>query len=528
MCIISIAGEDTDKYSKEFKDAVYNGMDSNRDGSGYAYWKRGMTYVHWKKGFMLNGKGAYKQIVDNAFDIFWKELVALKLQKNDLLIVHHRIGTSGTKDRENCHPFLLEPNEGVELGKICITEGKTKNGVLFHNGMFSGTPATHQTDYNDTAYLTAKLFSSCPENIMLLRRDPNRFKMFYNDFIETNKIAVLFPNKIVTIGGFYEDKKFTHSNLGYQSRSYNNYGGRATAGYPEHSRGYSDDVAYEDAYWDHFDSRYNPRLSVINPNNSLNDDFKEDQYIDGEGSPFIDSVDPKDDLFDDYDDLTPIFDEKSKQIALALPSSIPASRNKHMDYLKRFNNLGVNESVREDIDKVIARLNTNWADNQKHLKQLLILDSNSHAGCFNFIANTDISTVIKKGHVVTCYDFDFQEPRVKIIKKIGNKQTIFITSPTDFLDSFDVLPGSGFLDFYMDYLKLRIHHERYGMSNRAFKHLRTMKNKKGTSVHLDKPFKAEITTESIRAFLEIWDSHGIADQALMNSVRIKQQEELVN
>jgi len=106
VCIIA--------YCKERKlsnSELVNCWYSNSDGAGIAWQSKG--YVYFKKGFMeLND---FKKFYDK-FDIVPHA-------------IHFRTQTSGGVSRDLTHPFVLDFKNPIE--------GRTKQGVLFHNGVIT-------------------------------------------------------------------------------------------------------------------------------------------------------------------------------------------------------------------------------------------------------------------------------------------------------------------------------------------------------------------------------------------------------
>lgn len=103
MCVIALI-EDK-RPSTEMVEKMWN---KNPDGGGLAWRKDG--YVHWKKGLKLSEMQGMIKSLPTPF------------------IAHFRIASVGGVKDELCHPFPI--SEKVELD----LSGKTKGGVLFHNG----------------------------------------------------------------------------------------------------------------------------------------------------------------------------------------------------------------------------------------------------------------------------------------------------------------------------------------------------------------------------------------------------------
>ena len=207
MCLISIAPEGTDKYSKEFIDALRHGASCNRDGSGYSILRKDAKEVTFNKGFFDIAK--LLQAIENE-----------KLTKNDILVVHHRIGTHGLKTKENCHPYCLDDPSKIS--------GTTTNGVVSHNGVLSvftnmrefgseGPMDVKTSEFSDS-YMFVKYFISVPEISSFWKRDPIYFKQLFKSFLEGNRVAFLTPEGLFLSGDFVKQEGgYLHSHGGYCS-----------------------------------------------------------------------------------------------------------------------------------------------------------------------------------------------------------------------------------------------------------------------------------------------------------------------
>lgn len=91
MCIAIVKPQGTEISDEYLK----NCFENNYDGAGIAYAKDGMLYII---------KGIFKK------EEFIKAIrKAEKIAQGDMLI-HCRIGTSGLKDKNNCHPHIVNEN----------------------------------------------------------------------------------------------------------------------------------------------------------------------------------------------------------------------------------------------------------------------------------------------------------------------------------------------------------------------------------------------------------------------------------
>ena len=200
MCLISICPKGTEKDSKRVLDFLREGASSNTHGSGFAYKKNKSNKITISKGY---------------FDIekLIEDLLVLKLDKEDEVIFHHRIGTSGGQTRENTHPFVVSTDD-EETKKLDVVTDKP---VLVHNGIFSGLTTYEMQDLtmSDTYAFARHIMSN--NNVMeIFKTDGQLFEVLLNNIIGNDKLCFLFPDRdLKTYGKFIEDEGYLHSNRGY-------------------------------------------------------------------------------------------------------------------------------------------------------------------------------------------------------------------------------------------------------------------------------------------------------------------------
>jgi len=113
MCIAILSESGIDLPTKEVLKLCFK---NNPDGAGYAVL---LDTKEWecKKGFMT-------------FKSFWKSFNKEKYIKDDTVIIHFRIGTSGKKDHPDCtHPFPI-----TDIEKDLILHRFVSKNILMHNG----------------------------------------------------------------------------------------------------------------------------------------------------------------------------------------------------------------------------------------------------------------------------------------------------------------------------------------------------------------------------------------------------------
>lgn len=209
MCLISVLGKGTTKYSEEVTGFLKRGMESNRDGSGFMYKRDGGNTVVVRKGFFK-------------FDDLIAALNSAELKDSDELVVHHRIGTSGLVSAENTHPFIISHIHST----IIQTDAKVAVPCLVHNGMFSELEKHERLNpnFSDT-YAFARYIMTNAIDLYTLETD--LFKKALRPVIGGSRICVVYPHRdLIMLGDFVEDNGYYHSHRGYKPWStYTDRGG---------------------------------------------------------------------------------------------------------------------------------------------------------------------------------------------------------------------------------------------------------------------------------------------------------------
>lgn len=115
MCVIVHKERGKDLPSDEVIEKCFK---KNPDGSGILLHRHGTKLVEIHKGFMKldDFKTAYKE---------------LNIGKDDDLVLHFRISTSGGTNPENCHPFPISSKiEDLKATRINVPMAFVHNGVL--------------------------------------------------------------------------------------------------------------------------------------------------------------------------------------------------------------------------------------------------------------------------------------------------------------------------------------------------------------------------------------------------------------
>jgi len=181
MCVICIC-EDRKLTSKE----IHNCFSSNPDGVGAAWASE--DFVFFQKGFMEVGD----------FIDFYKNLQSLPH------IVHFRLASSGDISPKLTHPFLLGWRNPIR--------GRTKNGVLFHNGHYLPWRETLQ----QIAFYCLIKGKKFPDGIW---SDTRALAVLigilgtsYLNILDDGKFAIFTSKGIQTWGDFIEKKGIKFSN----------------------------------------------------------------------------------------------------------------------------------------------------------------------------------------------------------------------------------------------------------------------------------------------------------------------------
>lgn len=200
MCLISVLPKGTVKFSDEVVSFIKSGAGSNNQGSGYAFKKAGSNLINVNKGFFN---------VDALIESYKNE----NLEVDDEVIIHHRIGTQGRIDDENCHPFIVSK----DIEECVQIQTTTDKPVLAHNGMFRNLSKYDVIGYSDT-FSFANGLMGIPQIMDLYLNNKTEFEKLFKDTISYSKIVFLLPDRdLMMTGDFQEENGYYHSNAGYRS-----------------------------------------------------------------------------------------------------------------------------------------------------------------------------------------------------------------------------------------------------------------------------------------------------------------------
>lgn len=138
MCVICVkpAGED---FPSDFKIAQM--FASNDDGAGFMFVRNNRVEI--RKGFMK-------------FKHFKKWMKKEELTKEDIVVMHFRIGTTGSTSPQNTHPFPVSDKlEDLRARSVSTDIGIAHNGILSYGG-------DKENDLSDTMAFIREVLSHKP------------------------------------------------------------------------------------------------------------------------------------------------------------------------------------------------------------------------------------------------------------------------------------------------------------------------------------------------------------------------------
>ena len=201
MCIIAIKPKNKDLQDKETLKTCFT---RNPDGSGYMFVHDNVVEI--KKGYMT-------------FDEFYKDLINDYNKynlKNQNLVMHFRIGTSGQSKVGCTHPFAITNDYDI----LNTTHLQSNIGIC-HNGIISNYNDRHGK-YSDTQIYIAKVLTP----LIKLNINSYKFKDIQEIIKDTtnSKWAILDKfDDVYTIGDFVEDNGYLYSNSTYKKFEYKYY-----------------------------------------------------------------------------------------------------------------------------------------------------------------------------------------------------------------------------------------------------------------------------------------------------------------
>lgn len=140
-------------------DHIANAFNGNRDGGGFAYVDNGKVVI--RKGFFN---------LDDFMLAF--EPIAATFGKDNPMLVHFRIATTGKVNMQNCHPYQIDKGRGA----------------LIHNGSFSWARGGRTAEKSDTKELVEGICNNMNYEDAMEAYDK------INTVLGWNKVATLHAN----------------------------------------------------------------------------------------------------------------------------------------------------------------------------------------------------------------------------------------------------------------------------------------------------------------------------------------------
>lgn len=201
MCIIIAKDKKGKLPSMETLQTCFN---HNSDGAGIMYVDKGRVIID--KGFMtFNDLKKHLEVLYKKFNDF----------KNKSLVIHCRIGTSGTNTKENTHPYCISDNyKDLHKTKVLCDLG------MVHNGIISDyTPLDNKHNTNDTQEFIMKYLAPIYNNYKDFYK--NEYILKGLEDITNSKLVFLDTNdNLYYVGEFIEDNGVKYSNGTYKPYTY--------------------------------------------------------------------------------------------------------------------------------------------------------------------------------------------------------------------------------------------------------------------------------------------------------------------
>lgn len=194
MCLI-LAKPAGIKLSDRFYEIVRAGALVNDHGSGYMFRREKGKTIHLHKGFFPGSVEGMIADIQNS-----------NIGKNDFLVVHNRMATSGYRNVANCHPFPITEKDDLLKSDTLLSE----LACVAHNGMFG--EFSRMSKNNSDTYMFVKTFLAT-SRVM----DYKKGIQWLAAKIGWNKLAALHPEfGIILVGEFKKDHGFFVSNTFYK------------------------------------------------------------------------------------------------------------------------------------------------------------------------------------------------------------------------------------------------------------------------------------------------------------------------
>jgi hypothetical protein len=205
MCIIAVKDSGVDMPTNQTIRIMFQ---KNPDGAGYMIQRNGKGAINIKKGF--------HNIPD-----FMAAIKELDVKKEDILVMHFRIETSGGISDAMCHPFVAHEDPLVAN----ITEIETELLCFAHNGIMRDLNGQSK-EFSDTS-LFAQDYLSC-DHIQKGLYESVAIQDMIEKYIDDSRLSILHPEKgLLLIGDWIGEGDLFYSNKNYKETTYGyDYSGR--------------------------------------------------------------------------------------------------------------------------------------------------------------------------------------------------------------------------------------------------------------------------------------------------------------
>ena len=201
MCIIIAKDKNGKLPSVETLKTCFN---HNSDGAGLMYVDKGQVVI--EKGFMdFNSLEKHFSVLCKKFNDF----------KNKALVIHCRIGTSGTNTKENTHPYCIsEDYKDLHKTRVLCSLGMVHNGIIHDY-----TPVDNKFNTNDTQEFIMKYVAPMYKHYRDFYK--NEYVLSGLKDITNSKLVFLDTNEdLYYVGDFVEDDGVKYSNTTYKPYTY--------------------------------------------------------------------------------------------------------------------------------------------------------------------------------------------------------------------------------------------------------------------------------------------------------------------
>lgn len=177
MCVIIVKNSGIDVPNKKL---LENCWKNNPHGAGFFYLKKGEKVGTISKGYM-------------DFDKYYNALENMNITKDDIVVYHFRIYTSGGKVAEKTHPFPIISDDTL-LNALDLEA----SSAFFHNGIFSGFTVKKDNGLSDSQqFVKTVLYPIFTEYNNMDKTNKPEFKTWFKE--KYDKVCQPSNNRTVVI-----------------------------------------------------------------------------------------------------------------------------------------------------------------------------------------------------------------------------------------------------------------------------------------------------------------------------------------